>query len=482
MGVVFLPFYIKLMGAEAYGIVGIFVSIQAIFSVLDLGLSQTLNREMARLSIDDRNAGLMADTARTLEIIYWGIAIALAVVIVLSSEFIALNWLKPEQLSGKSLIGALWMIAVVVGLRWPVALYMGGLNGLQCQTSVNILLAIFSTMQGAGSLAALWFIEPTLRTFFSWQALIALLQVVAFKIIFWRRLASPQAGAFQNHVLKEIWRFAAGVSGISILATILTQLDKVILSKLLTLSDFGYYTFAATVAAVLYRFVSPVFTAYYPKLTEHVSNNVISVISRNYHHGSQLMAVIVLPLALTLAFFSKEILELWTGDSDIVMHSYLLVSLLTIGNALNGLMHMPYALQLAYGWTRLGFYSNIVAVIVLVPAIIVATTHWGPIGAAGVWIFLNGSYLLISVQLMHHRLLKTEKWKWYRDDIGKPILVVLLVSGIGRAVITDVTQGYLALTSVIVVLLLTTVAAISSSDFIRSSLLSKFTQARQDRT
>jgi O-antigen/teichoic acid export membrane protein len=143
---------------------------------------------------------------------------------------------------------------------------------------------------------------------------------------------------------------------------------------------------------------------------------------------------------------------------------------------------MPYALQLAYGWTRLGFYSNILAVIVLVPAIIFATTHWGPNGAAGVWIFLNGSYLLISVQLMHHRLLKTEKWKWYRDDIGKPILVVLLVSGIGRAVITDVTQGYLALTSVIVVLLLTTVAAISSSDFIRSSLLSKFTQARQDRT
>ena len=480
MGVVFLPFYIKLMGAEAYGIVGIFVSIQAIFSVLDLGLSQTLNREMARLSIGHKNTELMADTARTLEIIYWGIAIAITAAIVLTSEFIAHNWLHPEQLSRETLVEALWVIAVVVGLRWPVALYMGGLNGLQRQISVNVLLAIFATLQGAGSLAVLLFIEPTLPAFFSWQALVALLQVVAFRIVFWRRLASAQTGSFRRAVLKGIWRFAAGVSGISILATILTQLDKVILSKLLTLSDFGYYTFAATVAAVLYRLIGPVFTAYYPKLTEHVSNKAISRISSDYHHGSQLMAVVVFPSALTLIFFSKEILELWTGDPDIVMHSYLLVSLLAIGNTLNGIMHMPYALQLAYGWTKLALFSNIVAVIVLVPAIIFATKHWGPVGAAGVWILLNGGYLLISVQLMHHRLLKTEKWKWYINDLGIPMLLVIVVAGTGRVVITDDSPGYLVLISLVVVLFLTTVAAISSSSFIRRAALKHFAWARQD--
>jgi len=470
MGVVFLPFYIKLMGAEAYGIVGIFVSLQAIFAVLDLGLSQTLNREVARLSIDDRNAGLMADTARTLEIIYWGIAIALVVIIVLSADFIALDWLKSEQLPEETLIEALWVIAVVVGLRWPIALYMGGLNGLQRQISVNILLAIFATLQGAGSLAVLSFIEPTLRAFFSWQALVALLQVVAFRTIFWRRLASPQPGSFQNDVLKEIWRFAAGVSGISILAIILTQLDKVILSKLLTLSDFGYYTFAATVASVLYRLIGPVFTAYYPKLTEHVSNKATYLISSDYHHGSQLMAVVVLPLALTLAFFSREILELWTGDSDIVMHSYLLVSLLAIGNALNGLMHMPYALQLAHGWTRLAFYSNVVAVIALVPAIIAATSHWGPAGAAGVWVLLNCGYLLVGIQLMHRRFLKTEKWSWYIHDAGKPMLLVFIIAAVGHVIIDDDMQGLPVLVILASVFLLTSLGAIGVSPFIRHRL------------
>ena len=52
MSLAFIPFYIRLMGAEAYGIVGVFISLQAMLAVLDLGLSQTLNREMARLSAD----------------------------------------------------------------------------------------------------------------------------------------------------------------------------------------------------------------------------------------------------------------------------------------------------------------------------------------------------------------------------------------------------------------------------------------------
>lgn len=474
MSLAFIPFYIRLMGAEAYGIVGVFISLQAMLSVLDLGLSQTLNREMARLSAARGNAGLMADTVRTLEIIYWGIALTIAVVLVLIAEFIAVDWLQPEFLSRETLIEALWVIAVVVGLRWPVALYMGGLNGLQRQVPVNILLAIFATLQGAGSLAVLVLVESTLHAFFSWHALIALLQVVAFRFVFLRCLAATQPGTFRTDVLKDLWRFAAGVSGISILATILTQLDKIILSKLLTLSDFGYYTFAATVAAVLYRLIGPVFTAYYPRLTEYVSTNDNSGIRNIYHHGSQLMAVVVLPAALTLAFFSREILELWVGDPDIVLNSYLLVSLLAIGNALNGLMHMPYALQLAHGWTRLAFYSNLVAVIVLVPAIITATTHWGPAGAAGAWILLNGGYLLVSVQLMHHRLLKTEKWKWYINDTGKPLLLVLAVAGAGRMLVTGDLQNYLVLASLIAVLLLTTVAAIGSSGFIRHAFLKQF--------
>jgi len=467
MSLAFVPFYIKLMGVESYGIVGVFASLMGMLSILDLGLSTAMNREMARLSTDKCNSNRMADTARTLEVIYWAIALGVATVIALLANFIAYHWLNPEHLSSEDLLQALWIMALVIGLRWPVAIYMGGLNGLQRQVTVNVLQAIFATLQGGGALIVLWFIEPTIQVFFLWQAIIALMQVVTMRVALWRNFTTRDKGQFNKEVLQEIWRFAAGMTGISLVATILTQLDKVLLSRMLSLTEFGYYTFAASIAAVVFRIIGPVFTAYYPRLTELVAKRDQSGLVRTYHQGCQLMAVTILPATFVLAFFSKEILELWTRNPDIVTHSSTLISLLVIGNALNGLMHIPYALQLAHGWTKLAFYQNVCAVIVLVPAIYFGTLHWGAVGAAAVWVVLNIGYLLISIQLMYRRLLVTERFRWYMNDISKPVLMVLLVSVAARAFpINDLGRinQFLVLTFILGV---GTLAAIFSAETIR---------------
>ncbi|MEN8215666.1 MAG: hypothetical protein ABFS56_04685 [Pseudomonadota bacterium] len=44
MSLAFVPLYIKFIGVEAYGLIGFFVTLQAVFGLLDLGLSTTLFR------------------------------------------------------------------------------------------------------------------------------------------------------------------------------------------------------------------------------------------------------------------------------------------------------------------------------------------------------------------------------------------------------------------------------------------------------
>ena len=53
LGVLCVPLYIKLMGAEAFGRAGLFVTLLSIFVVLDLTVGATLNREIARLAAGD---------------------------------------------------------------------------------------------------------------------------------------------------------------------------------------------------------------------------------------------------------------------------------------------------------------------------------------------------------------------------------------------------------------------------------------------
>ena len=48
MGFIFIPIYISYLGIESYGLIGLFIILQGLLSLLDMGLSPTLNREMAR--------------------------------------------------------------------------------------------------------------------------------------------------------------------------------------------------------------------------------------------------------------------------------------------------------------------------------------------------------------------------------------------------------------------------------------------------
>ena len=75
MGLIFVPLYIKFIGIESWGLIGIFATLQIIFGLLDMGLSTTLNREMARLSVLSGKEQDMRNLVRTLEMIYWCVAV-----------------------------------------------------------------------------------------------------------------------------------------------------------------------------------------------------------------------------------------------------------------------------------------------------------------------------------------------------------------------------------------------------------------------
>src|SRR5574339_1055043 len=81
MGIAFLPLYIKFMGIESYGLVGLFATLQGVFALLDLGLTTTLNREIARYSASPEKSQDMRDLVRTLETISWGLAFFIGAVV-----------------------------------------------------------------------------------------------------------------------------------------------------------------------------------------------------------------------------------------------------------------------------------------------------------------------------------------------------------------------------------------------------------------
>jgi O-antigen/teichoic acid export membrane protein len=253
----------------------------------------------------------------------------------------------------------------------------------------------------------------------------------------WKNLpASQQKASFKVNLIKGIWKFAAGMSGISILGIILAQLDKIVLSKLISLDEFGYYMLANAVAMTLGRLISPIFYSIYPRFTQLVVSDNQVELKNLYHKVCQLVSVFILPIAILLVFFSYEVLLLWTKNVELAQRSYIIVNILICGSAINAIMHPPYALQLAAGWTKLSFFKNIIAIIIIVPLIIFLAKQYGPVGAASAWLILNLGYLFLEIGVMHLKLLKQEKMKWYLQDVLFPLSVTIFVTWLGKYALT----------------------------------------------
>ncbi len=428
----FAPLYIHLMGVEAFGLVGFFLALLAISSLLELGLSGALTRELARLSASESGAGEARETVRTLEIVYWGLATLIGVVIAASSSLIAAHWFESNTLGLHTTRDAVLLMGVTLVFQWPIALYTGGLIGVQRLVPLNALIVAMVTVRHVASVVALLVFTPTVVVFFLTQAAATALQALLTRVLLMRSLAVPKRPVrFRPAVLRRLWRFAAGMSGISALAVVLTQMDKVVLSKSLSLRDFGYYSVAALISSgFVYVFV-PVFQAVYPRLTQLAAAGDEAALSRTYHRACQLVAVLAISLGAIVVTFSTDILQRWTDDAQLADRTHVIVSLLVAGTVLNGLMNIPYALMLAHGWTRLPLLLNIGAVLLFGPLLLVGVNRFGAEGAAAVWIGVNFAYLVVGVPLMHRRLLPREMWTWLLDDILRPgaaaVGVVLLV-------------------------------------------------------
>ena len=432
VGLAVVPLYLKYLGVEAYGLIGFFATMQAIFSLLDLGLATTINREVARYSAAGnlREAGKLL---HTLAIIYWGTAAVIALIIVLLAPFIAGHWLQSTHLPQENVAHAVMLMGLIAACRWPIGVYQGALMGMQKLAVSSAVSTIIVTFGSLGSVAILAFVSPTIEAFFTWQACVGLLYALSIRWLAWRIMRHGQAipSRFNIGELKRIWRFSAGMSGIAFSGVVLMQLDKVLLSRILSLEDFGRYTLAGVIASGLYMLLTPLFNAIYPRMSALVAIGNTEDLLILYKTGTRVFSTILFPIVIFAAIGSEDLVHLWTGNPSLAVSIAPIVSLLLAGTALNGVMHFPFALQLAYGMTRLPLTITLVLIAIMVPMIIVLSMSYGALGGATAWFILNLLYLFFGTWITHRKLLKREALGWLIHDVGFPLGISLTVMSIG---------------------------------------------------
>lgn len=430
IGVALLPIYIKYMGSEAYGLVGFFAMLQAWFSVLDLGLTPTIGRETARFKGGAVSALSFRQLYRALTVIFVAVAFIGGGGLFLSSEVIATKWLNIGNLPVGDVIVAVQIMALSVALRWMTGLYRGVITGSERLVWLSCFNAAFATLRFVGVLLVMWYFEFTVIIFFTYQLIVAIIEILV--LLMKSHGILPCKSSFEQSIgwsfqpVKPVLRFSLTIAFTASVWVFVTQTDKLVLSGILSLNDYGYFTLSVLVANGIMVISGPISNAILPRMSRLYAENKHEELINVYRKSTQLVAVIAGSAAITLIITAEPLLIAWTGDFDLAAKAAPILQLYAIGNTFLVIAAFVYYLQYAKGNLRYHLIGNIALVLILIPCSVFFATYYGAIGAGYVWVVMNAVFLFLWVAYVHGKIQPGLHIKWLFNDVVRIILPAFL--------------------------------------------------------
>lgn len=427
----FIPLYLKFLGADSFGLVGFYTTMLGVFSFADLGITATLNREMARLAALPAGPAGMAPLLKTYETVYAVITILVGALVWLLSPVVARAWLQSATLSADEITSALRLMGVALALQLMAGLYVGGLMGMQKQVGANGIQFLWGLVRGVGAVIILWRLSPTIYAFAIWQAVSNVLYMYFARKFLWTAVKLKAGGSkaqFESVVLRRTWQFAAGMTSMAVISTILSQTDKLIVSRLMSLEMVGYYSIASSLAAIPLILASPVAAAMLPRFTGLISMGERSELVRVYHSTCSLISIAVIPATVVLMIFAKELIATWMSSLIVAEETGLAAILLLSGQFMQAISIAPYYVAVAHGDFRLNISLGLGSILIITPILIILTGRYGIAGAAMSWLILNILNLPVFIGMLHAKFLPGELVKWCISDVGKPLAAVLAMA------------------------------------------------------
>lgn len=424
---VFIPIYIKLIGFESYSIISFAIMITGVMTILDSGLTATLSREFARK--DNKHKDKL-EIFKTLQSCFFLIVFLCISIIFLSSDFLAKEWINVKSFQSDQIAQFIKIISFETGFQLLLRFYIGGLLGLERQVDANLFQIFWGILRNFLVIPIIYFF-PDLTTFFLWQAFSTFIFTVLIKFTLEKRLFRKIMFSvkirFEKRVLIKIFNFAGGMMLISLVAALNTQMDKITISKLLSIENLGYYTLSVSLAQSLLMLVNPITTALLPRFTSYYSTSDHQLSRNLFNKASLLISIIVFTGMIVMSFFSKTIVFIWTGNNDIAQKTSTIIPIITFAYAMLSLQILPFNVAISNGYTRLNNILGLVSLIVTIPGYYIAIKNHGPQGAAVVFCFIQVVTTFIYIYFINKKFIKNDFKEIFLKQIILPLLFIATI-------------------------------------------------------
>lgn len=430
-GVLSAPLIFRAFGAEAYGLIGVYLMLQALMPLFDLGVTPGLARALAWHRGVGEN-GQAVTLLRLAHLPVGFVAVLFLALTVACAQPLAGAWMQLRSIQESEVELALVLMASALALRMFGALNRGALMALERQAEANLVQtsAVIARTFGALSLAIVS--QTGVLGFLAAQIPISLLE-------WWwcvRRLKAAlpfPPERVSTSVLKMHARFALGIAALAAIWLLSSQVDKIALSRTLHLDDYGRFSLAVHLAMVVSLGVAAIHGAALPRLTSLFSS------------GNEVRARCVYGLATALSVASSVAccvalyvagpywIDRVVGGELGAINAFPVAAFYAIGNVAMGLLGLAYLLQSARGALRLHSAMTVVHAVILVPLVMVLANE-GALDVAIAIAVVHWIFVVVWLPIPHRAYLQGGHAGWLRRDALPPAVAACLASLIPLAI------------------------------------------------
>ena len=393
-GLALIPLVTLTLGAEPLGLLGIYAMLQGMLALFDLGLPVIVNRQLAILSGRNNSHDARAQLIRSLEVVFWGMAVIFLVTGLLLRDAFSSGWLNAEVLPHSVVATALVVIIASAAFRFPVAFYSNVLFGLGRHIYPNAVIGLAAILRITVALVALIQFHVGIVGFFLTQLAVILIEIGLLVAGVWIRESHWNARPSLDSLTGLIG--TAGIlTGVSIAGAILAQIDKIILSKVLSLSEFGIYSAAYTLAAGLLALSYPVGNAIFPSLSQSIDQNKMKSLGHFVRIATELSILTLLPLGSVIVTQPKAVLEVLFFVRSFPPELAAILPFMVLGALAHSFVTVPHMFMFAQNRAIVALWINVLLIVPYVILLVLCLKLLGIWGAALAFAILNIVRLIV---------------------------------------------------------------------------------------
>jgi O-antigen/teichoic acid export membrane protein len=450
LSIALVPFYIGQLGLEGYGLVGFFSMLVALLGVLESGLGAALVREFARRSESEVHRRSLWGLLRTFELFYWAIGLIMAIILIGASSLVSTSWVRVESITGTTLRLCLLLISARIAFTFPMGVYRAAFVGTQRQVRENALGATVAVITAASGVAVVLITRSVIGLYAN-ELVNATWGLVLFRSRAFRVLepwGKTVAGtAFQWTELRNLWRISVQLIWTQGIGLVVTQFDRFVISRLFPIASLGVYTAGIAGGRLVSMFYGPFIKAVIPQTMQLAQDSSGKGLHAHLLRNAKVVMILGMAIGMPAVFFSRDILQAWTGNAAVVKDGTAVMSIYVIGSILISYTDVLYQAQIALGKMRYNVLFNTLALGWFLPAVWVLVDHFGLVGAACAWtLYAAVAYpfhVVVTTRLIHVRggLLAFVRVGLLTTVVG--VLVLALARGLAAAWFPDSTWARL---------------------------------------